>query len=117
MGCGASKPKTIDRVLDVCVRSNDAEAVTVALERVGVALDIDATDEHGMTALMYASVLGKQESVATLIARGASTDVVDRNGMTAAMHAAYVGQDAALRALESGGANLSPGCKRTRKAF
>ena len=115
MGCGASKPKTIDRVLDVCVRSNDAEAVTVALERVGV--DIDATDEHGMTALMYASVLGKQESVATLIARGASMDVVDRNGMTAAMHAAYVGQDAALRELESGGANLSPGCRRTRKAF
>jgi uncharacterized protein len=109
MGCGASKQR-VDPVLRVCVRSNSAEAVTVALERVGV--DINAADERGMTALMYAAVLGKDEAIAVLIAKGADTDAVDRNGMTAAMHAAYAGHDVALKKLEAAGARLSPGCAR-----
>lgn len=111
MGCGASKKKQhVDPVLQVCVRSNSAEAVTVALERVGV--DVNATDGRGMTALMYAAVLGKDESIGVLLAKGADTDIVDHNGMTAAMHAAYAGKDGALKKLEGAGARLSPGCAR-----
>jgi ankyrin repeat protein len=109
MGCGASKNKQrVDPVLQVCVRSNSAEAVTVALERVGV--DINGADERGMTALMYAAVLGKDEAISVLVAKGANTEMVDRNGMTAAMHAAYAGKHSALKKLEGAGARLSPGC-------
>ena len=109
MGCGASKSKQrVDPVLQVCVRSNSAEAVTVALERVGV--DNNGTDGHGMTALMYAAILGKDEAISVLLAKGANTEIIDHNGMTAAMHAAYAGKDSALNKLEAAGARLSLGC-------
>ena len=104
----------VDPVLQVCVRSNSAEAVTVALERVGV--DINGTDERGMTALMYAAVLGKDEAISVLVAKGADTEIMDRNGMTAAMHAAYAGKDTALKTLAGVGARLSPACAQRTKA-
>ena len=111
MGCGASKKagKSIDEELKVGVRDDDTSAILEALARKGVT--IDDTDEHGMTPLMHAAVLGNERAAYVLIGKGADLDKRDHNNMTAAMHAAYVGKDGVLAQLEDAGAELSPGCR------
>ena len=110
IGCGASKAKNaIDEALLVSVRADDAAGVIGALARHGA--EIITTDERGMTALMYASVLGHEAAVSALIAKRANLNKKDCNNTTAAMHAAYVGKYGVLQQLEHTGAELSPGCR------
>ena len=101
MGCGASKKATrsIDEELKVGVRDDDTSAILEALARKGVT--IDDTDEHGMTPLMHAAVLGNERAAYVLIGKGADLDKRDHNNMTAAMHAAYVGKDATKQSKEA----------------
>ena len=112
----------IDEALKVSVRDDDAHGVIAALARHGA--EINATDERGMTALMYAAVLGNESAVSALIAKGArckfssgllslvmipiafserllviAVNIKDENNLTAAMHAAYAGKSGVVEQL------------------
>ena len=69
---------------------------------------VDAVDEFGRTALMYAAEYGHKDIVNALAgSHGANVDVVDRGGITALMHAASNGQTATVNALAgTHGANV-----------
>jgi ankyrin repeat protein len=62
--------------------------------------DIDAQDDHGMTALMYAAMMGHTEAVQCIIEHGAALELLSSSGRyTALMHAVRRGHTAAVKVL------------------
>lgn len=70
--------------------------------------EINAVDEHDMTALMWACLRGEVECVSLLLQHHAFVDLQDAQGRTAAMHACRAIKNAAavLAKLVATGANL-----------
>ena len=62
-------------------------------------IDVNATYEHRLTALMWAAGQGKVDAVKLLLTRGAQRDLRDDRGLTAAEIAREAKQDAAAAAL------------------
>jgi ankyrin repeat protein len=62
--------------------------------------DINAQDDHGITALMYAAMMGHTEAVRCLIGHGAAMELLSNPGRyTALMHAVRGGHTASVQAL------------------
>ena len=62
--------------------------------------DIDAQDDHGFTALMYAAMVGHAEAVQCLIEHEAALELLSSSGRyTALMHAVRGGHTATVKAL------------------
>ncbi len=78
-------------------------------------LDIDAADEKGRTALMWASAWGRNDIVELLLQRGAETDVRDRYGETALMKAARRGIENVVKTLLDVGGADSRACDNRGK--
>lgn len=72
-------------VLDIAVKNNDLHKVAVLINA-GVLLD-DQDPDDGHTALMFAAMWGKYDSVEYLIDAGASLNMKDKSGKTALDHA------------------------------
>lgn len=77
--------------------------------------EINATDNHGHTALHYATVRGHETIVTLLLSHQADPNLVGRDGVSPLMLAAAKGQLRVVRALLLGGAdvNLVDGTQRT----
>ena len=72
----------------------------------GVSLNIRGTNEfHGVTPLMFASGIGKQEIVKMLVEKGARLNDTDTLGKTALIHAADKGYYDTVSFLLGQGAN------------
>ena len=86
--------------LELAAEANDGEGhseVVGLLIKAGIEAgqwqDVNAClGSAGKTLLMYASQCGQEESMQTLIEKGASLDEVDKDGATALMWASYNGQ-------------------------
>jgi len=63
------------------------------------AIELDAKDADGRTALMLAAEGGHEECVEQLCARGATIDATDESGCTALMYASESGSVSCIRAL------------------
>lgn len=63
--------------------------------------DINATDDAGMTPLMFAALHNKPDCLALLIAKGADAGVKDYRGLTAIGYARKLGHTGVVDALES----------------
>ena len=69
--------------------------------------DVNAADEDGMTALMYAAKTGREDVVGRLIAAGAKPNAVDKRGQTAAKLAADSRQMKIVRLLSDAAADAT----------
>uniref|UniRef100_A0A7S2M0P8 Uncharacterized protein n=1 Tax=Zooxanthella nutricula TaxID=1333877 RepID=A0A7S2M0P8_9DINO len=70
------------------------------------AVELDAADSRGVTALMVAAAAGQENNVGLLLRWGANAEARDHRGWTACMHAAFRGQVLCLRRLAGGGVDL-----------
>jgi len=68
---------------------------------------VDAQNDSGMTALMYAAREGRTDTVEALLAAGAKTEVKDGDGWTAVMFAAYNGASGPLEKLMNAKAKVN----------
>jgi len=68
---------------------------------------VNAQDEHGFTALMYAAGKGNVYCVKVLIGCHANVNAKDKNGNTALMNAAFWGRTVNVKALIAAGANVN----------
>ena len=69
--------------------------------------DVDARDDDGWTALMWAAQEGRADAVRLLIGAGADVDIDDDDGWTALMLAAGEGRADAVRLLIGAGADVN----------
>jgi hypothetical protein len=69
--------------------------------------DVNARDKDGGTALMMASVTGRNEAVLALLAKGADVNTKDKDGLTALTHACMAGQSEVAQTLLANGANVN----------
>ena len=67
--------------------------------------DINAKDSYGITALIYATMAGRDAIVANLLDKGADTEAKDNHGRTALIYAIMAGRDAIVANLLDKGAN------------
>jgi ankyrin repeat protein len=75
----------------------DAEEIARIL---AMPCDINAQDDHGITALMYAAMMGHTEAVQCLIEHGSALELLSYSGhYTALMHAVRGGHAATVQAL------------------
>jgi ankyrin repeat protein len=70
-------------------------------------VDVNATDNEGITALMQVSEVNEAESASLLLDSGAQVDAKDFDGWTSLMYAAMCGAEAILRLLIMNGANVN----------
>ena len=68
---------------------------------------LDKKDEKGMSALMYASMLGKKEVVEFLLKQGAKVNLCDNNGRTALIYASKNGYYDVVRILVTSKADVN----------
>lgn len=68
-------------------------------------VNVNAKDEFGKTALMYAAERGDAKSVQLLLNTGAEIDALDSKGNTALIYAAATGNRKTLETLANAGAN------------
>ena len=71
----------------------------VALDLLKAGAAVDATEEDGWTALMFAAQGGHDSCALELLKAGAAVDATDEDGYTALMFAAQNGHDPCARAL------------------
>jgi len=81
------------------------------------AIDKNARNKRGMTALMEAAHRGYKETVTALLETGAKTDITGNNGQTALSLAQQTGHDDCLRVLIAHGADTSPLSDRNKEKF
>jgi ankyrin repeat protein len=86
------------------VKAGDVEALEALLD---AGADIDATDEHGQTALMNAARDGHTPVVRLLVERGADLNHTAKYNLSAIMLAVINGRDAIVGVLADGGADLT----------
>ena len=87
------------------IRAKD-EAATLALVQSG-AVDVDAVDQDGRNALLFAAMCGSSETVVDrLLARTTDVDARDKYGWTALILAARDGQATVCSALIGAGADV-----------
>jgi len=63
-------------------------AAALSNSLIGNGADVNLTDDHGVTALMFASSHEREEVVRLLISKGADVNAQDGDGETALMKAA-----------------------------
>jgi hypothetical protein len=80
------------------------EAIDIIIEQ---GATVDAADQNGTTALMWAANKGHTESINALIAAGADLNVTNREGHTALMEAILYESTAIAIALINAGANVN----------
>ena len=91
---------TPEVLFEACIKGNLEE-----IERLlGQGVDVNATDNFGMTALMYAADLGRTDIAGLLIDNGADVNAVDNYGRTALMHAIDNGHTETAKLLKEKGA-------------
>lgn len=93
--------------------SGQAEAIETLLAE-NHAVDVDARDESGWTALMFASRAGHASVAALLLEAGADVDLQNDAGQTALHLAAIEGRDEVTRILLNAGADMSARDKEGR---
>src|SRR5690606_31702905 len=71
------------------------------------AIDKNARNKRGMTALMEAAQRGHEETVAALLEAGAKTDITDHAGRTALILAQQSGHDDCIRTFIAYGADTA----------
>jgi len=74
----------------------DVDYVRLALD---IRVDVDSTDEQGMTPLIHATITNKPSVITFLISHGASVNVQDDNGATCVHYAVMLGHARVLREL------------------
>ncbi len=83
--------------------------------------EIDATDKHGLTALIWASNKGKIEAVRLLLGAGANINAADNRGLTVLIWASLKGHIDIVRLLlddnKEGNTNIRITDKKSRAAF
>jgi ankyrin repeat protein len=67
--------------------------------------DVQARDDHGNTALMFASLGGRRDAAALLVEHGAEVDARNEAGHTALAHAVFAGDLPAVELLVGKGAD------------
>ncbi len=85
-------------------QSGDLQWVEDLLSR---SVEVDATDDAGQTALIYAAGAGRDKVAARLIKGGAKVDLADKDGSTALMFAAQAGHVQVAKTLLTAGARAS----------
>jgi len=83
------------------VRDGDIAKMRGLIEK---GADVNLTNQHGQTALMFAGGFGQTNAVALLLAKGAALNAVDRKGKTALAFAVQKGQQAVVMQLLQAGA-------------
>ena len=86
---------THEELLSACRRGN-LEEVEKLIEK---GVDVNAKDDIGWTAMMWAAVNGHTEIIELLIDNGAGFEVIDNNGLTALMWTAACGYTEAVELL------------------
>jgi len=98
-GADACKPDATQgntAQMGVAFKGDDALAARLLKEK----CDVNARNNAGQTALMMASLFGRSQQMALLLAAGAKADIVDAAGRSAASVARAQGNDAVARKLE-----------------
>lgn len=114
--------------------ANDAQSLIDAVQQDDIStiktllakgVDVNAKDNYGATALMYAFQDGHSEIVKTLLDNGADVNAKDNNGKTALMAASLKGHSEIVKTLLGKGADVNgkiimvrlPRCMRLRKVI
>ena len=93
------------QLLFQAIAENDFEKIDKLLSSLIVNVFINIQNQHGGTALMFASDKGHTDIARLLIEGGANKDIQDRTGTTALMFASLQGHVATVRLLLEAGAN------------
>lgn len=102
----STSPRSVTNVgkgLVEAAKKGDPSAVQRLL---ACGVDVNASDENGVTALMWAAGDGHLELVNLLLESGANVNLRDNGGNTALTRAAFLGQDDVVRRLLDYGVNL-----------
>jgi hypothetical protein len=91
------------KLLMKAIQGGDVAEVEVVLSR---NVDVNATTQHGTTALMSAAAYGHLEIVRALLKRGAALNQKRSDGFTALALAAFFGQEETVRELLARGADV-----------
>jgi ankyrin repeat protein len=105
MGCGAAKRATRSPETDALMRAASAgNADTVRTLLASPNVDVNASDDHGNTALIQAARFGHNDVVTVLLIGKADVKAKNDEGKTALMLAAEGGHDETVRVLTQAGA-------------
>jgi len=96
-------PLLTERLMEASLRGNSDVAELLLAK----GADINAKDDHGFTALMWAVVGGHFHAVKLLLDKGADINAKNNNGQTALMHAALGGEVDAVKLLLDKGADIN----------
>lgn len=86
------------------VRAGNAKQVKKLIKS---GADVNAKDDEGKTALMWASMYGHNDMIKFLIKNGADVNAKDNNGNTALMFASKYGHDDIVKLLTEAGADAN----------
>lgn len=98
-----STPADATQALWHAAETGNVEELVSVLPRV---TDIDARNEHGVTALMRAAQHGRLRAVRVLLDHGADANIIRNDKFTALALAAFFGHTEVVRALMENGADL-----------
>lgn len=96
-------PEEVESLVDAAYRGNNT-AIIKFLDKYNTAVDAKASFDR--TALMYAAMLGKTDTVRLLLEKGANPDEKDNSNGTALMYAAENGEAVVVELLLKSGASL-----------
>ncbi|RCH93076.1 hypothetical protein CU098_007818 [Rhizopus stolonifer] len=105
----------LNKLLMKAVSSGDVEKLACFLHHPLV--DLDAKDEDGTTALIYAACFGKYEIAQALISAGAKIDGQDARGWTALMWATTNNHEKIVKLLLENGASAQTKSAKGRTVF
>jgi len=83
-----------------------------ARQLIAAGANVNASDQHGWTALMTAAMNGDVATVQALLAAGAEVNARNKDGETALSPAAFLGRTAAVRELALHGADVNAASKQ-----
>jgi hypothetical protein len=89
------------------INAAKTNSITELKKLIDTGANINSTDEHGMTALMWAAYHGHLEIVQRLVTAGAKLEAKDNDGWTALMLAADRGHLKTVQRLVTAGAELN----------